>query len=62
MAAKVAVPVGAGAEQVAAAIDAAEERVRAAVPLKAQIYLEPDIFHEGLARDDGAAPAAQQPQ
>lgn len=43
VAAKVAVPEATLAREVAEAIDAAEKRVRAAVPLDAVIYLEPDI-------------------
>lgn len=49
VAAKVAVAPTATAEQITRAIDAAEERVRAAVPLKAQIYLEPDLRRTGAA-------------
>ena len=44
VAAKIAVPAGATAEQVAAAIDAAEAAVRSAEPTAQVIYLEPDIF------------------
>jgi cation diffusion facilitator family transporter len=42
--------------QVADAIDAAEERVRSAVPIARVIYLEPDLFDaaEVAAPDDGA--------
>lgn len=43
LAAKIAISPGAGALQIAAAIDAAEARVRAAVPQTRVIYLEPDI-------------------
>ncbi|MEN3310299.1 MAG: hypothetical protein V7603_6501 [Micromonosporaceae bacterium] len=43
VAAKIAVPATASAVEVAATIDAAEERVRAAVPIANLIYLEPDI-------------------
>ncbi len=43
VAAKIAVPAAETAVQVAAAIDAAERRVRAAVPIARVIYLEPDI-------------------
>ena len=43
VAAKIAVPGEERAERVAAAIDAAEARIRAAVPIAAIIYLEPDI-------------------
>jgi len=43
------------AEQVAAGIDAAEQRVRAAVPIAKVIYLEPDLYSE--ARADATDPA-----
>ncbi len=43
VAAKVAVPATDSARDVAQAIDAAERRVRAAVPIARVIYLEPDI-------------------
>lgn len=43
VAAKVAVEQGATAEQVAHAIDGAEVRIRASVPLDLVIYLEPDL-------------------
>ena len=51
VAAKVAVTATDSAEEVAAAINAAEARVRAAVPLRLQVYIEPDLF-----RKDGTAP------
>jgi cation diffusion facilitator family transporter len=41
--AKVAMPVSLGLDEVAAAIDAAEARIRAAVPAARVIYLEPDV-------------------
>lgn len=44
VAAKVGVPPDADMAQVARAIDAAEERVRAAVPDVALMYLEPDLY------------------
>jgi cation diffusion facilitator family transporter len=44
VAAKVGVPAAASASDVAAAIDAAEERIRAAVPIARVIYVEPDIY------------------
>jgi cation diffusion facilitator family transporter len=47
--AKIAVPEQYSAVQVAAAIDAAEDRVRAAVPFARTIYLEPDIYRPDLA-------------
>jgi cation diffusion facilitator family transporter len=43
------------AAQVAAGIDAAERRVRAAVPIAKVIYLEPDLYRE--SRADAADPA-----
>ena len=43
VAAKIEVPVAATAADVATAIDAAESRVRAAVPVARLIYLEPDL-------------------
>jgi len=43
VAAKLAMPAGAALAQVATAIDAAESRVRAAVPAARVIYLEPDL-------------------
>ena len=43
VAAKIAVPPGATAAQVADAIDGAEQRIRAAVPIARVIYLEPDL-------------------
>ena len=43
VAAKIAVPAAATADQVAEAIDAAERRIRAAVPIARVIYLEPDL-------------------
>ncbi len=44
VAAKVAVPESDAAKQITAGIDAAERRVRAAVPVATTIYLEPDIY------------------
>jgi cation diffusion facilitator family transporter len=56
VAAKVGVPAAITAAEVAQAIDAAEQRVRAAVPIATVIYLEPDIDRSpGGARP---APAA----
>jgi divalent metal cation (Fe/Co/Zn/Cd) transporter len=45
VAAKVEVPAAASAADVAHAIDDAEGRVRAAVPIATLIYLEPDLRH-----------------
>ncbi len=44
VAAKVSVPANATGAQIAAAIDGAEARIRAAVQLKCVIYIEPDIL------------------
>jgi cation diffusion facilitator family transporter len=44
VAVKVGVPDGATAAEVAQAVDAAERRVRAAVPIARVIYIEPDIY------------------
>jgi cation diffusion facilitator family transporter len=59
VAAKIAVQHDESAGDVARAIDAAESRIRAAVPIARVIYLEPDIYHpeaDGSART--TAPAA----
>lgn len=45
VAAKIEVPAASTAADVADAIDAAEQRVRAAVPIARVIYLEPDLRH-----------------
>ena len=47
IAAKVSVDPDSRAGDLAAAIDAAEARVRAAVPLQCVIYLEPDVDRAG---------------
>ncbi len=52
VAAKIAVPAASSAEDVAEAIDAAERRVRAAVPIACLIYLEPDLLGRSTPRDD----------
>ncbi|GAA3062647.1 cation diffusion facilitator family transporter [Streptomyces roseofulvus] len=57
VAAKVAVAHDDTAADVARAIDAAEERIRAAVPIARVIYLEPDVYSETAAAA-GADPAA----
>ncbi|MGB6057269.1 MAG: cation diffusion facilitator family transporter [Microthrixaceae bacterium] len=46
VAAKLAVTATDSAEQIASAINAAEARVRASVPLKLRIYIEPDLFSD----------------
>ncbi|GAA2798117.1 cation diffusion facilitator family transporter [Streptomyces showdoensis] len=53
VAAKIGVQGGDSATEVATAINAAEERIRAAVPIARVIYLEPDIYTEKAA---GTAP------
>jgi cation diffusion facilitator family transporter len=49
VAAKIAVRATDSAAQIAAGIDAAEKRVRAAVPIAGTIYLEPDIYRPSRA-------------
>ncbi|WP_434590419.1 cation diffusion facilitator family transporter [Streptomyces sp. A5-4] len=49
VAAKIAVQAGDTAADVAHAINAAEERIREAVPIARVIYLEPDIYSESAA-------------
>lgn len=56
VAAKIAVQHDNTAGEVAAAINAAEERIRAAVPIARVIYLEPDIYSETAAAE-GTNPA-----
>ncbi|MEU5402207.1 cation diffusion facilitator family transporter [Streptomyces sp. NPDC005963] len=57
VAAKIAVPNDTTAEEVARSINAAEERVREAVPIARVIYLEPDIFNPSAVETPPAAPA-----
>ncbi|TVL88214.1 cation diffusion facilitator family transporter [Streptomyces sp. SAJ15] len=57
VAAKIAVPQEETAADVARAIDAAEARIRAAVPIARVIYLEPDVYRAEAA-GAGADPAA----
>jgi cation diffusion facilitator family transporter len=60
VAAKIAVRPADTAAQVAAGIDAAERRVRAAVPIAQTIYLEPDIYRPSRAdQTDPSIRAAQ---
>lgn len=60
--AKVAVPGAESAADVAAAIDAAEARVRRAVPLARVIYLEPDLYvGDRISPDQGSNPANSTP-
>ncbi|GGZ63536.1 transporter [Streptomyces inusitatus] len=49
VAAKIAVPNDDTAQKIAASINAAEERVRAAVPIARVIYLEPDVYSASAA-------------
>ncbi len=53
VAAKIEVDAGADAGRIAQAIDAAESRVRAAVPIATTIYLEPDLRHASAAAAEG---------
>jgi cation diffusion facilitator family transporter len=53
--AKISVPRCETAEELVAGIDAAEQRVRAAVPIASVIYLEPDLYRE--SRADATDPA-----
>ena len=55
VAAKIAISGADSAALVAAGIDAAERRVRQAVPIAEMIYLEPDIYRPG--RVDATDPA-----
>ena len=65
VAAKIAISGADSAALVAAGIDAAERRVRTAVPIAEMIYLEPDIYRPGRRTSPTppsarcAAPAAQ---
>lgn len=55
VAAKIGVPADLTAADLAAGINAAEKRIRAAVPIAETIYLEPDIYHPG--QEDLADPS-----
>jgi cation diffusion facilitator family transporter len=57
VAAKIAIPPSSTATQIVAGINAAEQRVRSAVPEAKVIYLEPDIYRADL--DDATDPAVQ---
>jgi cation diffusion facilitator family transporter len=57
VAAKIAVRGSDRADAIAAGIDAAEQRVRAAVPIAELIYLEPDLYQS--SRADAADPAVR---
>jgi cation diffusion facilitator family transporter len=63
VAAKIAVRGSARADTVAAGIDAAEQRVRRAVPIAEMIYLEPDLYESSRAdATDPAVRAVRRPQ
>jgi cation diffusion facilitator family transporter len=59
VAAKIAVRHNETADEIARGIDAAEARIRAAVPIARVIYLEPDIFQASRAGRAGEATAAE---
>jgi cation diffusion facilitator family transporter len=54
VAAKITVGSRESGEQIAADINSAEERIRAAVPIATAIYLEPDLFHPAAAATPSA--------
>jgi cation diffusion facilitator family transporter len=58
VAAKIAVPGSETAADVAAAIDGAERRVRAAVPIARVVYLEPDLRRSGTTVPDAGGATA----
>jgi cation diffusion facilitator family transporter len=58
VAAKIAVHHDETAEEIARGIDAAEARIREAVPIARVIYLEPDIYEAAKAEAGGLAPGA----
>lgn len=58
VAAKVAVRRGDVAEDIAARIDEAERRIRAAVPIAGLIYLEPDLYQPSRAQEANPAVSA----
>ncbi|GAB2483624.1 cation diffusion facilitator family transporter [Nocardiopsis aegyptia] len=58
VAAKIAVDAEDDAQRIARAIDTAEERVRAAVPIARMIYLEPDLLREERSEPSAAADPA----
>jgi cation diffusion facilitator family transporter len=63
VAAKIAISGADSAALVAAGIDAAERRIRSAVPIAEMIYLEPDIYHPGKADvTDPAIRAVRRPR
>src|ERR687891_35698 len=54
VAAKIGVDATQSGDEIARAIDAAEERIRAVAPQATSIYLEPDIYREHLSGESGA--------
>jgi divalent metal cation (Fe/Co/Zn/Cd) transporter len=63
VAAKIAVRPDDTAAQIVAGIDAAEQRVRTAVPIATTIYLEPDIYRPSQAdRTDPSIRSALRPR
>ncbi|MFE3458489.1 cation diffusion facilitator family transporter [Nocardiopsis aegyptia] len=58
VAAKIAVDAEDDAQRIARAIDTAEERIRAAVPIARMIYLEPDLLREERSEPSAAADPA----
>lgn len=61
VAAKIAVQHDESATDVARAIDAAEARIREAVPIARVIYLEPDIYRPSAASSNGSQDATADP-
>jgi cation diffusion facilitator family transporter len=57
VAAKIAVPRTERADEVARHIDETESRIRTAVPIARVIYIEPDIYHPGVASAPSSAVA-----
>jgi cation diffusion facilitator family transporter len=53
VAAKIGVDAGQSGDEIARAIDVAEERIRAVAPQATSIYLEPDIYREHLSGESG---------
>jgi hypothetical protein len=63
VAAKIAISGADSAALVATGIDAAERRIRSAVPIAEMIYLEPDIYQPGKADvTDPAIRAVRRPR
>jgi len=57
VAAKIGVPANTAAEDIAATIDAAEARIRGALPIARIIYLEPDIYRADAGGPGGPVPS-----